>query len=123
MTLRPEKNLSMKRTLLCHLVWSPLSLYLKWSNNVLFMDKFFSGLNVTYSSLPIQGRALFPEIIVCRSAAQAGCGLLISVTTDTRNLDVIEWFAGVQEHRTIRNPHQLPVLFINPRNDIYVLCD
>ena len=106
-----------------HFRYSDAGLHKKWSNNVLFMDKFFSGLNVTYASLPIQGRALFPETIVCRSAAQAGCGLLISVTTDTRNLDVIEWFAGVQEHRTIRNPHQLPVLFINPRNDIYVLCD
>jgi hypothetical protein len=106
-----------------HFKYSDSGLHTKWHNNVLFMDKFFSGLNVTYASLPIQGRALFPETIVCRSAAQAGCGLLISVTTDTRNLDVIEWFAGVQEHRTIRNPHQLPVLFINPRNDIYVLCD
>lgn len=111
------------KLLMLHFKYSDSGLHTKWHNNVLFMDKFFSGLNVTYASLPIQGRALFPETIVCRSAAQAGCGLLISVTTDTRNLDVIEWFAGVQEHRTIRNPHQLPVLFINPRNDIYVLCD
>ena len=95
----------------------------KWHNNVLFMNKFFNGLGVTYDQQSVSGRALFPETLICNSAAQIGCGLLISVTTDTRDLDIIEWFAGTQERRTIRNPHRLPILFINPRNDIYVLCD
>ena len=71
----------------------------------------------------IQGRALFPETIVCDAAAKAHCSLLISVTTDTRSRDVVEWFAGAQEDRIVRNTHLLPILFINPRNDIYVLCD
>jgi hypothetical protein len=87
------------------------------------MDKFFAGLNVSYNAIPINGKSVYPETAVCRAAAESGCGLLISVTTDSRNRDVLEWFAGVQEDRTIRNPHLLPVLFINPRNDIYVLCD
>ena len=106
-----------------HFRYSDTGLNKKWNNNVLFMDKFFRNLGITYDSLPVEGRALFPETLVCTAAAQAGHELLISVTTDTRSRDVVEWFAGVQEDRTVRNPHRLPVLFINPRDDIYVLCD
>ena len=106
-----------------HFQYSDSGLHYKWHNNILFMDKFFAGLNVSYNAIPINGKPVYPETAVCRAAAEAGCGLLISVTTDSRNRDVLEWFAGVQEDRTIRNPHLLPVLFINPRNDIYVLCD
>lgn len=95
----------------------------KWGNNVIFMNKFFKNLDIVYADEVVSGRALFPETVVCQQAAQRGYGLLISVTTDTRDLDIIEWFAGVQEHRTIRNSHRLPVLYLNPRNDIYVLCD
>jgi len=106
-----------------HFDYSDEGLRNKWKNNVLFMNKFFKSLGVSYSDHVVSGRALFPETIVCDSAAQLGFGMLISVTTDTRDLDIIEWVAGVAEHRTIRNAAKMPVLYINPRNDIYVLCD
>ncbi|MBR6992401.1 MAG: hypothetical protein IKH97_09315 [Bacteroidales bacterium] len=111
------------RLTMLHFNYSDEGLHTKWHNNVRFMNKFFNGLGVTYNQQSVSGHALFPETLVCDTAAHIGCGLLISVTTDTRDLDIIEWFAGTQERRTIRNPHHLPVLFINPRNDIYVLCD
>ena len=111
------------RLTMLHFDYSDEGLRSKWNNNVRFMNKFFNGLSVTYDQQSVSGRALFPETIICDSAAHIGCGILISVTTDTRDLDIIEWFAGTQERRTIRNPLRLPVLFINPRNDIYVLCD
>jgi len=106
-----------------HFHYSDEGLRNKWNNNVRFMNKLFANLGVSYNDQVVSGRALFPETIICDSAAQSGCGLLISVTTDTRDLDVIEWVAGVAEHRTIRNVAKMPVLYINPRNDIYVLCD
>lgn len=105
-----------------HFDYSDEGLRSKWHNNMLFMNKFFKGLSVQYADKVVSGKALFPETIVCRQAAQE-CGLLISVTTDTRDLDIIEWFAGVQESRTICNDALMPVLYLNPRNDIYVLCD
>lgn len=106
-----------------HFNYTDQGLRSKWRNNVLFMQKFFKGVGVQYQDHEVSGRALFPETIVCDAAAERGCGLLISVTTDTRDLDIIEWFAGVAEYRTIRNRYHLPVLYLNPRNDIYVLCD
>lgn len=105
-----------------HFDYTDEGLRTKWHNNILFMNKFFKGLSVQYSDRVVQGRALFPETIICSRAAEE-CGLLISVTTDTRDLDIIEWFAGVQESRTICNVKRMPILFLNPRNDIYVLCD
>ena len=98
-------------------------LHTKWHNNILFMNKFFKGLGVKYQEHIVEGRAVYPETRVCENAVLLGCGLLISVTTDTRDRDVLEWFAGVQEDRTIRNNAHLPILYLNPRNDIYVLCD
>ncbi len=111
------------RLTMLHFHYSDENLRTKWNNNIRFMDKFFQGLNVTYTPRQVEGRSMFPETIVCRSAAEIGCDLLISVTTDTRDLDIFEWVAGVHEHRTIRNAAALPVLYIIPRNDIYVLCD
>lgn len=95
----------------------------KWQNNVRFMNKFFKSVNVACDARVVSGRALFPETRICAAASESGCDLLISVTTDTRDLDIVEWFAGVAEQRTIRNTAQLPVLYLNPRDDIYVLCD
>ena len=111
------------RLTMLHFDYGDEGLRAKWHNNVLFMNKFFKGLGVTYDQQSVKGRTLFPETLVCDTAAKIGCGLLVSVTTDTRDLDIIEWFAGTQEQRTICNPHRRPVLFINPRNDLYVLCD
>ncbi len=111
------------RLTMLHFDYSDEGLRAKWHNNVLFMNKFFNGLGVAYDQQSVTGRALFPETLVCDTAAHIGCDILISVTTDTRDLDIIEWFAGTQEQRSVRNPHHLPVLFINPRNDLYVLCD
>ena len=111
------------RLTMLHFNYTDEGLHTKWQNNVRFMNKFFKGLGVTYDQQVVSGRTLFPETLVCDTATHIHCGLLISVTTDTRDLDIIEWFAGTQERRTIRNPQHLPVLYINPRNDIYVLCD
>lgn len=111
------------RLMMLHFDYKDEGLRAKWSNNILFMNKFFKGLKVEYEQATVSGNALFPETLVCDTAATRGCGLLISTTTDTRDLDIVEWFAGTQEQRVIRNTHKMPVLFLNPRDDIYVLCD
>lgn len=111
------------RLTMLHYQYTDSGLRAKWTNNVRFMDKFFKGLGVEYNQRALEGKAAFPETIACRAAAEAGCGVFVSVTTDSRNIDVFEWFAGVQEQRTIRNTDKMPVMYINPRNDIYVLCD
>ena len=95
-----------------------------WRNNIQFMDKFYESLHIQYEDHAIEGRSpLFPEKNVCQEAGETGCGLLITLTTDMRKRDVVEWVMGTQEERTIKNSAEMPVLFLNPRDDFYVLCD
>ena len=95
----------------------------KFDNNMLFLDKFFSGLGIGYEKEDLASTANFPDRNAIRQASTKGYDLMVCLTTDTRELDFLDFFIGAQETRTIRNKQKLPVLFINPRDDIYVLCD
>lgn len=95
----------------------------KFENNMRFLDKFYTGLGVKYESETINGVANFPDLNTTRLAAEKGYNLMVCLTTDTREMDFLDWFIGAQETRVIRNKQKLPILFINPRDDIYVLCD
>lgn len=95
----------------------------KFLNNMRFLDRFYKSLNVTYQTEPMNSAANFQEIQATKHIAQKHYDLQISVTTDTRERDFFDWFFGTEETRVIKNKEQVPVLFINPRDDIYVLCD
>ena len=106
-----------------HFNYKDSGLRTKLNNNIKFMNNFFHNVGVEYQSQTVAGHAFFPERLICDAAGANGYDLLISVTTDTRERDMIEWFVGVHEDRTVRNAARMPVLYLNPRNDIYVLCD
>ena len=94
----------------------------KWNDNLRFMDKMFSSLNVMCCKYSIdKQQSQYLDIDVLKYASQQNIGLLVSVTTKER--DVMEYFIGVQEERTIINEYKIPILFLNPREDLYVLCD
>lgn len=95
----------------------------KFENNMLFLDKFFAGLGVGYETETINTASNFPDNNAIKQASQKGYDLMVCITTDIRELDLIDLLVGAQETRTIKNRQRLPVLFINPRDDIYVLCD
>lgn len=109
---------------LFHHTYNDEGLRQKWHNNMRFLDKFFYGFGIHYQAHPITGKqGLFAETAVVTEAAKDGCHLLISTTTDLRNKDLLDYLLGSAEQRTIRNTQQLPILFLNPRDDLYVLCD
>lgn len=93
----------------------------KWYSNMQFMHKFFTSLGISFVPHVLKKRTTFPDVSALDFANENGIGTFIAVTTNER--DGIEFFIGVQEHRIMVNPHKTPVLFINPRDDIYVLCD
>ena len=106
-----------------HEQYNDSGLRAKLDNNMRFLDKFFASLKVGYETEIMPSVANFPDREAAKQASQKGYGLLVCLTTDTRELDVVDWFIGVQETRVVKNKQQLPVLFINPRDDLYVLCD
>lgn len=93
----------------------------KWYSNMQFMHRFFSNLSLTFAPHVLQRRTNFSDVSALNYAQENEYGLFIAVTTNER--DGAEFFIGVQEDRIIVNRHRIPVLFINPRDDIYVLCD
>ena len=93
----------------------------KWYSNVKFMDKMYANLGVTYEKADLGKPKSFIDVVGLQAASQLGIGLLISTTTAEK--DVFEYFIGVQEQRTIANEYKIPILFLNPRDDLYVLCD
>lgn len=94
----------------------------KWLGNVKFADKLFGNLNVAYKKQSMGSKQkLFMDVLALDIADQMNIGLLVATTTNEK--DVIEYFIGVQEYRTVVNQYRIPILFINPREDLYVLCD
>ena len=94
----------------------------KWYDNTKFLDKMFASLNVKYEKHSIsKQQSQYLDIDVLQYASTKGIGLLVSTTTKER--DVMEYFIGVQEDKTIINEYKIPILYLNPREDLYVLCD
>ena len=93
----------------------------KWYATMQQLHKLYSELGITFHPHIIKSKSTFTDVNALRYAAENGYGLLISVTTKER--DGLEFFIGTQEQRTIVNKEHIPSLFLNPREDLYVLCD
>ena len=89
--------------------------------NMKFLDKMFGNLNVECKKHLIEKKSHYVDVDALEYASTNHFGMLISVTTKEK--DVMEYFIGVQEDRTVVNPHEMPILYLNPREDLYVLCD
>lgn len=99
-------------------------LYTKWHNNMRFLHKFFNNLGLTFTPKIIpSSHSTFTDVNALKQIADEiiPCGVMLCVTTWEK--DAIEWFYGTQEQRTIVNQQEIPIMFLNPRDDLYVLCD
>ena len=94
-----------------------------WRNNMLYLRKFFEKLSLTYLQDELLSNSSYPDIDALLYCQQHEIGILIATTTPTREVDFWEWITGTQECKTIINEQHIPILFINPREDLYVLCD
>jgi hypothetical protein len=93
-------------------------------NNIRYIDKVFPPLGITYNSerLDTTGKrlranpdwqaleALHPDILVARA-------------TDPRATDPLDWIFGTPDRKLLSHPSHTPILFLNPRDDLYILCD
>ncbi|MBO4308107.1 MAG: hypothetical protein J5848_07345 [Bacteroidales bacterium] len=95
----------------------------KWYANMKQLHKLYSSLNIKFipEVIMTKSKSTYMDVNALKHAAQKGYGMLISVTTKEK--DGLEFFIGVQDNHTIVNKEKIPILFINPREDLYVLCD
>lgn len=93
----------------------------KLTRNLNFFRKFLSSLNVRHSV--DEGNAsswgIYEEAIL-RADELSGDVLIISGSSNITLLDLI---IGLPEKKLLRKAGNLPVLMINPKKDICVLCD
>lgn len=106
-----------------HEAYKDDGLRLKWHYNMKFLDKIFNSLNLTYKAETIVRKTPFIDVSALKYVNKKRYDLLISITTDTRAIDPLELIIGTQERRTIKNIYKTPILFINAKNDTYILCD
>jgi hypothetical protein len=94
---------------------------IRLKSNVEFFEKFFSSLYVRYSL--IEGKStswgIWDETLN-NAKSWNGDVLIFSGSSTVSLLDLL---IGLPEKKIIRRAGYLPVLLINPRKDICVLCD
>lgn len=91
----------------------------RWLNNMRFVNKMFTPLNIEYTLAPLDG-STHEDL---RTLAQVMPDLLIARTTDTRDRDMLDLLAPLPEYRLLTHPSHTPLLLLNPRDDLYILCD
>ncbi|MCR5193075.1 MAG: hypothetical protein K6D59_07195 [Bacteroidales bacterium] len=96
-------------------------LHQKWYANMQQLHKLYSGLNIKFQPHIMESKSTYLDINTLRFAEKNSYGIIIAVTTKEK--DGLEFFIGTQERRTIVNKQHIPILFLNPREDLYVLCD
>ena len=92
-----------------------------WYSNMLFLHKLYNSLNITYQPHPIIGKSSNADKDALPYMKNNHISLLVTVTTPTRSL--LDHILTKPELHTIQNKEKIPIMFINPRKDLYILCD
>ncbi len=107
------------RLLLAHPDYRDDDLRRRWKDNMRFVDKMFTPFHIDYDA-PVLARATRVDLAALELLQP---DLLIAMTTDTRDRDIVDWFLPLPELSLLTHPTHTPLLLLNPRDDLYVLCD
>lgn len=89
--------------------------------NILWLKKLFSTFNLGIKVFKGQTNSLKIQFEALDLAKQSDADLLIVLGSSY--VSVIDRLIGLPEKKIVKNAGLLPVLLINPRKDIYHLCD
>ena len=107
------------RITIAHPGYQDQDLRMRWRNNMRYADKIFNPLELKYSTAIVTSSTR-PDLAALDELQP---GLLIARTTDTRDRDLVDWMMPRPELRLLSHPSRTPLLFLNPRDDLYILCD
>ena len=91
----------------------------KVENNLSFIEKLFNNLEVDYTIIPQQVSMHIDQESVSY-VQQEGAGVTLIMMT--RFYSLIDLLFGSKESRIIGNSEGVPVLCLNERDDLFVLC-
>lgn len=104
---------------IAHPNYQDKDLRMRWRNNMRFADKVFTPLNLTYRTAIVTS-ATRPDQAALNELHPS---LLIARATDPRERDLVDLLLPLPEYRLLTHPSRTPILFLNPRDDLYILCD
>lgn len=95
-------------------------LRVKIRSNLQSLEKLYNNLSIPYEvvNLRASNDNLMNESIRFATSIEAGCFLHLT----SNNLDIFRIFEGDPDVKIIRKATEIPILCINPRDDLYVLC-
>ena len=92
----------------------------KVKDNLAFVEKLYQNLNINYALHPITPPVDNIDYHSMKIAPQFQATLTVIMMTRYRSLT--DLLLGVKEKKMIGNPIGFPVLCLNERDDLYVLC-
>lgn len=89
--------------------------------NITFLMRMFDNFKLNYKLHLSSDSETFVDYQAIDYAKKINAGLVICQTT--KNKDWTNFFFRLKEIKTIENNSQIPILFVNPRNDLFILCE
>lgn len=105
-----------------HHPYTDLDFRRRLDNNVRYLEKIFSSLNLAYQLRPLPEGNQFADPDP-KAIAQPGVDLFISLVADERDRDFLDLFSPPTALRLIKKTPAIPILFLNQRDDLYIMCD
>lgn len=103
-----------------HTVFKDEFLKLKLADNIAFTEKLYNNLEIKYQLHEIKPTIDDMDAYSLRFAPQINASLTVIMMTKYYTL--IDLIIGTKEKQIIANKEEIPVLCINERDDLYVLC-
>lgn len=108
-----------------HLYYYPYTdpaLRQRLNNNIRYLDKIFSSFSLTFIQHPLESGSQYsnPDL---RAIKQQDGHLFIALVPDDRDRDLLDLLSPPLSLRLLRIAADKPILFLNQRDDLYVLCD
>ncbi len=88
-------------------------------DNVAFVEKLYKNLNVTYDITTVKPQKDM-DLFSLEYARNMGASLTVAIIS--RYFSITDLFADARLRKIIGNEYGFPVLCINQRDDLYVLC-
>ena len=104
---------------IAHPDYSDAGLRQRFLNNMQFASKMYTPLGIGYRDA-VLGRST--RVDAC-ALDELQPDLLVAMTTDSRERDLLDLLAPRPELQLLTRSHPTPLLFLNPRDDLYILCD
>ena len=89
--------------------------------NIAFARKIFEQFKIPLITLHSENTKTQLDIQASDYAKDNNCSLVICQTT--KNKSFADRLLGLDEVRVLKNIKKTPVLFLNPRNDLFILCE